>query len=627
MAKRTDGRSRDRAASKAIDTMLSKLDPLLILGALSAGQEKLGKSKGGREVEFPGSLTAQMGPKALERFQKEDLVPVLVDAGDPDQVGKKVKQWNGRSWSVSATTLTVHVPRTRLDDLARLAAVRYVEASHRLKPHCDFAHASTGLLLAGQRTVPQTGAGVIVGVVDSGIDSAHRAFWTGSQSRIIDYLDQESGKHHSQAEISAGAASASADEIGHGTHVAGIAAGNGGGSAGLKYAGVAPNADLAVVKTTFQSDQIVDGIRHIFELAAQRKQPCVVNLSLGGHFGGHDGSSIAERTIDQLSGPGRLVVVSAGNEGRDPIHAGASLPAGQPDPARWVANFALRPRDVDGQRVGLLFLQVWHRREDAIVVRLRGPNGESFQPPQNDQREFDRAVFLVQASHQRAPYSGDHTTTFIITAHPLDQWLSGWSIIAEENRSQGQSGVAVGTIHAWIVDREMGGFTSGTTASHLVGMPGTAFSAITVAAHATRKEWTSQDPNSSSVLLDQIHLQDISFFSSPGPTRDGVNKPEVAAPGQWLISTLSRTASPEWVPAWTRIADIDYAAMQGTSMAAPYVTGALALLLEKEPTIDWSEAKRRLILSTHQDGFTRQCWNPRWGYGKIDVKRLLELTS
>lgn len=347
MAKRTDGRSRDRAASKAIDTMVSKLDPLLILGALSPGREKLAKGKGGKEVGFVvGTLTAQLGPKALEQLKKEDLVPVLVDAGDPDQVQKKVEQWNGRSWSVSATTLTVHVPRTRLADLARLAAVRYVEASHRLKPHCDFAHASTGLLLAGQRTVPQTGAGVIVGVIDSGIDSAHRAFWTGSQSRIIDYLDQESGKHHSQAEISAGAASASADEIGHGTHVAGIAAGNGGGSAGLKYAGVAPKADLAVVKTTFQTDQIVDGIRHIFELAAQRKQPCVVNLSLGGHFGGHDGSSIAERTIDQLSGPGRLVVVSAGNEGRDPIHAGASLPAGQPDPARWVANFALRPRDV-----------------------------------------------------------------------------------------------------------------------------------------------------------------------------------------------------------------------------------------------------------------------------------------
>ncbi len=275
----------------------------------------------------------------------------------------------------------------------------------------------------------------------------------------------------------------------------------------------------------------------------------------------------------------------------------------------------------------MLFLQVWHRREDAMAIRLRGPNGESFQPPPNGQQEFDRSVFLVQSSHQRAPYSGDHTTTFVIIAQPLDQWLNGWSVIAEEDRSKGQHGVAVGTIHAWIIDREMGGFTSGATSSYLVGMPGTAFSAITVAAHATRKEWNSQDKDLSDVKLNDIHLDDISYFSSPGPTRDGVNKPEIAAPGQWLISTLSSKASPQWVPAWTRIADIDYAAMQGTSMAAPYVTGALALLLEKEPKIDWSEAKRRLIVSTHQDGFTRQCWNPRWGYGKIDVKRLLELTS
>jgi subtilisin family serine protease len=157
-------------------------------------------------------------------------------------------------------------------------------------------------------------------------------------------------------------------------------------------------------------------------------------------------------------------------------------------------------------------------------------------------------------------------------------------------------------------------------------MPGTAFSAITVAAHTTRKGWTSQDKGLSDVALDDIHLDDISYFSSPGPTRDGVNKPEIAAPGQWLISPLSSQASPHWVPTWTRIAGIDYAAMQGTSMAAPYVTGALALLLEKDPGIDWSEAKRRLIVSTRQDGFTRPCWNPRWGYGKIDVKRLLALT-
>jgi hypothetical protein len=60
-------------------------------------------------------------------------------------------------------------------------------------------------------------------------------------------------------------------------------------------------------------------------------------------------------------------------------------------------------------------------------------------------------------------------------------------------------------------------------------------------------------------------------------------------------------------------------------MSAPYVTGALALLLQKDASIDWGEAKRRLIKSARQDGHTGVSWNPRWGYGKLDVERLLTI--
>ena len=87
-------------------------------------------------------------------------------------------------------------------------------------------------------------------------------------------------------------------------------------------------ADLAVVKTTFATDKVAAAVAHIFELAGQRRQPCVINLSLGNHFGGHDGSTVAERTIDQLAGAGRLVVVSAGNEGGDALHASTVLTPG-----------------------------------------------------------------------------------------------------------------------------------------------------------------------------------------------------------------------------------------------------------------------------------------------------------
>ena len=79
------------------------------------------------------------------------------------------------------------------------------------------------------------------------------------------------------------------------------------------------------------------------------------------------------------------------------------------------------------------------------------------------------------------------------------------------------------------------------------------------------------------------------------------------------------------MPLWIRLPKIPYGALQGTSMSAPYVTGSLALLLQKDPTVDWAEAKRRLILSTRQDPFTTPCWNERWGYGKLDVDRLLRM--
>jgi len=81
----------------------------------------------------------------------------------------------------------------------------------------------------------------------------------------------------------------------------------------------------------------------------------------------------------------------------------------------------------------------------------------------------------------------------------------------------------------------------------------------------------------------------------------------------------------EEVPNWFRVTRSQYTALQGTSMAAPYVTGALALLLEKDPTIDSAEAKRRLIKSAKQDSFSGPCWNPKWGYGKVDVEKLLSV--
>jgi subtilisin family serine protease len=577
------------------------------------------------------SLRAQLSPHSAADLDARDVVPVLVESPREDapagrEVPADVAQVTAEARRVSRSAVVARVPRTRLSELAAASSVRRVEASVRLKRHLDLAHASTMLLQGGARSVPQTGAGVLVGFVDTGIDASHPGFKTNNQTRIVRYVDQTTGASYSSAQINNGAAAASPDEIGHGTHVAGIAAGGGGGMPVPRYAGVAPGSDIAMVKTTFETADIAAGVATIFELAGQRNQPCVVNLSLGGHFGGHDGSSLIERVIDELcEPPGRAVVVSAGNEGGSRLHAGTRLPYGGQNPARWVADLELTSRVVDGTLMGLLWVSVWTQREDDLTVTLRSPNGELFTPPRNGHQEADRAKFAVDLTHQAAPYSGDSEWSFGVFTVAEQDWLRGWSVIVEEDRAAGRHGAQVGTVHAWILDEDMGAFVNGYTRTHLVGMPGTAFSAITVASYATRKGWESRDPQMPVVDLAAVNLEDVSYFSSPGPTREEQNKPEVAAPGQWLISALSAQASVDEMPQWLRVPGAPYAALQGTSMSAPYVTGALALLLEKEPALHWGEMKRRLAKSCRGDRFTTPVWNERWGYGKIDVQRLLTI--
>lgn len=614
---------------------LAKLDPLLRLGVSRARIEARFEERP-KEALKPAavrdlaigiqSLASRMSRVGAERLRKEDLVSVVIDSSACDPVREKVGEWGGCGTRVSSSTLVARVPRRELESLARLSSVRYVEASTRLRLHSDLAHLSSGLVRAGVRTVPQKGTGVLVGIVDTGIDVTHPAFLSGGKTRIVNYLDQHLDKELDAAKIDAGEAAASTDTVGHGTHVAGIAAGNGGGSPGSSLRGVAPEADLAIVKSTLETADILTAIAHVFEIAKERNQPAVVNCSFGGHVGGHDGSSIIERTIDELSGPGRIVVVSAGNEGGDAIHANGVVRREGSSPGKWEAKLALSPRTFEGEsgpvELGILFLQVWHQREDRLKVRLRSPGGKFLDPPAEGSKEHDFGSFYVEASRQVHPYSGDTLVTFEIVTLPQTQWLSNWTLVAEEV-SPGSA--AVGAVHAWIGDGAEGKFTSGHTYGYLVGMPATAYSAVAVASYATRKEWKSRDPQNPTIEMEDLTLEELSSFSSPGPTRDGDTKPEVAAPGEWLLAPLSKDAPASELPPFTRVAGIEYAALRGTSMSAPYVTGALALLLQKDGSIDWSEAKRRLIKSTRQDGHTGVCWNPRWGYGKLDVERLLTL--
>lgn len=584
--------------------LASKLDPVL------HGIEK---------TAVKDTFKHYMGTKSARLFEKEEKVKVIIDASEKaEDVKKVVTALGGEVTAVIKDRVIARVPKTKLKSLAENTAVKYVEASVKLKLTVDKALEAGNAIVAGE-PLPYKGKGVIIGIIDSGIDLKHPDFIKeDGNSRILFLLDQEKDPdvEYTNEQINAaldgsGPAIDSIDKVGHGTHVAGIAAGNGSASNG-QFRGVAPEADLIIVKTSLESVDMAQAVDYIHTKAKECKQPAVINLSLGGHFGPHDGTTLTERIIDDVSDEGCLVVVAAGNDGKELIHAGSVIKTGD----RWVADFILKPYLTEqGSVVGFIQVQCWQHHEDEVELILRSPSGMEYSLDDIGESVFEDGSIGIEIIKGQNEYSGDIRTTITVYMPRFNNRLaSGWSI-----RAKGVN-IAVGRIDIWILDDKMGYFSSGSEQSKLVGMPGTSYSAITVASYATKREWDSLQGH---MVANGITIGDISDFSSPGPTRENSNKPEIAAPGELIASTFSSATTDR--NGQLILPGEKYVMMQGTSMAAPFVTGALALLLEKYPDINWAEAKRRLIKSCSSDNFTTHTWNSRWGYGKINVKKLLEI--
>src|SRR5262249_43731515 len=153
----------------------------------------------------------------------------------------------------------------------------------------------------------------------------------------------------------------SRDTHGHGTHVAGIAAG-----VDPTFGGVAPAASLLVVKTDFLDAHIAGGVRYIFRVAGERNRAAVVNLSLGGHSDAHDGTDSLSQIIDAESGPGRIVCCAAGNEGHDNIHAQDAVAAAGLSTVRFMVPMGT---------VGVAELNGWYTGSATLEVAVRSPGG------------------------------------------------------------------------------------------------------------------------------------------------------------------------------------------------------------------------------------------------------------
>ena len=466
--------------------------------------------------------------------------------------------------------------------------------------------------------------GVVIGMIDFGFDVAHPGTLVrggGRTTRILGLFDQRGpargpspnpygyGAIHTQADINA--ALASDDVYGalgydpadsdrgfgsHGCFTLDVAAGNG--QVPGSPVGVAPGADIVCVHlatrsglTTGRGDlgsssRFLEGLDYIRRVAGER--PWVVNASLGTTGGDHSGNSLTELAMTSLlSVPGRAVVQSAGNYFRSQTAANGVVSPGKPIELEWEIPEGDRTTNE---------VEIWHSGRDRFRIELIDPSGRMTFPTSVDEQtpvviDGDTAGQLYYRS--REPQTSDmHYDAFLFPAAPAGVWTI--RIIGEQ--------VVDGRFHAWI-ERDRGGM------KYQSRFQGPHVSSRYTTGSIANGRWTlstgaydSGDPD-----------RELAPFSSSGPTRFERMKPDLVAPG---VGIRAARSTPRGEPAGSGGLTV----MSGTSMAAPWVTGAIARLFARSPRPLTIEQTRRIV---------RDCVTPaphldadRRGCGYLDLEAI-----
>jgi len=589
--------------------------------ALSAPAPHSTKLDSRLQLLLAGGETARaMAPEipALETESGKQMVEVII-RGD---VGRAELEALGADTQTALPGLTTaRVPLAALPALAASARVTRVEAGSRMKYLLDKNKVETDVESMWGGDPPDlpsggfTGKNVVIGIVDSGIDFHHLDFTNADGTTRIKYIWDHNlgpepppanytyGQEWTAAEINAGRC-LEQDLDGHGTHIAGVAAGNGratgNGVPQYTYVGMAPEADIIVVKLQMPSDvEVIDGVSYILQKADQMGEDAVVLLAVGKQSGPHDGTDPLDQAIDAMTGPGHIVVAAGGNDGKTKIHSALAITPHQTSTTTWsVPSYVYTANP-------FLNLEGWMDGGSTISATLISPAGYSLGPV---------AVGQVNAMSNSDGWArmeltntlGHQKLNLTITTPGAGTWQLR---IAGGNSSSG-------TMDFWITDFDLAGsqpqMLQGQSFAKCITSPATADGVVGVGAYTTKKYWTDQ--NGGMKFYPSAVMDQLADFSSLGPRRDGALKPDITASGYGVASSRSTTAP---IYSGYVVQDQVHCMMFGTSIAAASVAGAAALFLEEFPGMDPASLKVILDTRAKVDAYTGTVPNASWGYGKL----------
>lgn len=544
-----------------------------------------------------------------------------------------------------------------------------------------------------RRATKLTGRGVVLGIVDTGVDATHLDLRDAEgKSRILYWLDFSRGRANLHPELEdalgcsadpndengtpcavftgvdvdallsdANASNDPSDFGGHGTHVASLAGGSGLATAPVRYVGMAPEASFIVARVARKGGGIYDAdvlkaASFVFERAESLGKPAVVNLSLGTDFGAHDGSSPIERGLESLVSdehPGRAVVVAAGNSAGLVV----GLNTGAPDPLGvhtevHVAGGSstlvpiITPATSPGVTEGTIYVWLTLRPGDHLGLGVERRAGSVIAP--------------VSPGHQAVVDDGQVEVTVIngvTSASGVPRGSFGAAVVIDGRfASDDVFGLRLegpASAQLWIEgdgglspEQSLGPLLPRAQKEGTINLPACAPGLIAVGATVNRTDWIDYVGEHVAMpayaALDGTPVDSAAFFSSAGPNALGVMKPDLAAPGANLIGAMARDADPRSpsTPAgglfddggacaaagyspYCFVVDDGHALTGGTSMSAPLVSGAIALLFEHDPTL--TQTAVRALLQTGARRIEGRAADARQlGAGALDLERTLE---
>lgn len=524
-----------------------------------------------------------------------------------------------------------------IEDIERLTQLPYVTSV--MGPafdelHNDVSRAQSGASLLQDGVFNNTaynGTGVLVGIYDSGIDWKHPDFRKANdqtKSRIVSIWDQtltaqagettptgfSTGVEYTRTQIE--------DELdgtpvgfvrendtnGHGTHVSGTAAGNGSAFTDKRHKGFSSDADIVFVKGgngSFPTTNTINALTYFKNVATALNKPIVVNMSIGGQGTAHDGTSSHEVAVNNFtaSGPGRVVVISAGNDYGANLHRKVDIAAG----AAQTYNFTVASNT---SATSVFSFIMYANDNTAVTAKLTTPDGQQY--TQNISTTTAHTILGGGLTATMYNYWGNDNNKryvqLIVTRTSGTTNVQGNYTLEITNNGAQQI-----TTHGWLYSQGVATTLQNGDNEYIVGSPGNASNAITVASYMGRASWYS----GTSGYYTLTPQESISSFSGQGPRTDGFQKPDIAASGQNVISSRSGDSAPG---ATDIIAGTNYYVKnQGTSMSSPGVAGAVGLLLQANPALTAAQVKSRLTSNARMDGATGTVPNMRWGYGKLDI--------